>query len=593
MNDPVRPTSQFHWIGPRLAWCVAGALLASFVGTSLWGAWQDSVTVDEFNYPAVGLYYLRTGDFLLDAVNPPLTRELGAIPLLLSGASLDLSPEWHAGASGWEPWLLGTKFMADNAERYLTLFFLARLFPIALGVLLGVFVFVWSKAMWGVSGGLLSLLLYVLCPNVLAHSRLVTADIAVTCFIFLTCYCLWKLLRSPRWRLVVALGLCIGLAFGSKFSALLLVVIVPLQAAVLLAAYGNRLGALLKGRTVAASLVALVLVVSVTTVTVDTVYGFRGMFVPLGKLEMGSPILRGAARLAPWLPTPLPRAFLMGLDLKAQEAGRGGYPGFLFGQWAEAGWRSFYAMSLLIKLPIGVLMLAAMSLLWWRRGWLREQWSGVAMAWIPIVVFVVLATLLFYRFNYGLRYILPVLPFVHLASGRVGKLAESRRGAFVVAGSMAAWCIYAAVTIFPHHLSYFNEFVGGSKNGFKCMVDSNLDWGQDLRELKAYMDRRGLDRISLAYFGHVSPKLYGIDFVPLARGDRPAGTIAVSATLLQGMPYPITYEADFGRMQHASEFLRKLRAVRPDDFAWLRSRTPSAMAGYSILIFEPEKTDHE
>src|SRR5439155_27050122 len=162
-------------------------------------------------------------------------------------------------------------------------------------------------------------------------------------------------------------------------------------------------------------------------------------------------------------------------------------------------------------------------------------------------------------------------PFLHVLTGRVVTLFPARRAAYALLAALLTFQAYAFVSISPHYLAYFNELVGGPTQAYRYFVDSNVDWGQDLTRLKARMTRSGTSRVHLAYFGHVSPTVYGIDYEPLVRGTRPRGTIAISASLLQGLAYPITYEQ-----------LGRFRMIRSDDFRWLRDRPPVTTIGHSI-----------
>ena len=153
--------------------------------------------------------------------------------------------------------------------------------------------------------------------------------------------------------------------------------------------------------------------------------------------------------------------------------------------------------------------------------------------------------------------------------------------------ALALWYIISSASIFPHYLAYFNELIGGPGQGYKYLVDSNLDWGQDLKGLKRYMDAHGIARVWLSYFGSASPDYYGItyDYLPsyvllnssnvyeeLLRLDKLPplrGTVAISATNLQGVLLP---------------FL----GVNKDYFAFYRSQTPVANIGYSIFIYRFE-----
>jgi hypothetical protein len=128
----------------------------------------------------------------------------------------------------------------------------------------------------------------------------------------------------------------------------------------------------------------------------------------------------------------------------------------------------------------------------------------------------------------------------------------------------------------PHQLAYFNEVAGGPVNGSKYLADSNLDWGQDLPALKAYMDREGIPAVYLSYFGTARLEAHGIRYQPLPGfgrvgppggeaipADSPRHVVAVSANNLLGV-----YLDD------------------PQTFAWLRNRTPTAVLGGSIYIFD-------
>jgi hypothetical protein len=140
--------------------------------------------------------------------------------------------------------------------------------------------------------------------------------------------------------------------------------------------------------------------------------------------------------------------------------------------------------------------------------------------------------------------------------------------------ALIGWYVGASCYIHPHYLAYFNELAGGPDNGYKYLVDSNLDWGQDLKGLKSYMQKHGIARINLSYFGTDSPARYGIsyDWLPsygLPNPDPekhkfvPKGWVAISATSLQGV-----YLGD------------------SDIYAWFRERKPVAKIGYSIFIYK-------
>ena len=569
VDDPAPQTTALP-LSVRRAVAALLAVMALLAFTSLLG---DSPTVDEFVYPVEGQYHLRTWDFRFNPQNPPLLKVLSALPALLHGARLDLDPRWHTNQGGWEPWVLGTRFALDNLAHYHRLFVEARLVTLALALLLGLFVFRWSAALWGNAGGLLSLALYVFCPNVLAHARLATPDLPVTCFMFLSSYALWRAMTRAQKSDVVWLGVFVGLSFATKFSALLLGPILITQSWLLWRDPAVS-GAVPVRELPWSPARCLALVAALALAVIALSYGFTGLFTRWSTLRFVSGTFRGLAGALPWLRLPVPDGLLLGIDAKTADAGGSEFPGFMFGHWARGGFRSFYVMSWLTKTPVaGLALLAWAAVASLDRATPRARTSFL-VAVTPVVTFLVLSTLLFSKVNYGLRYLLPMFPFAHVACGRLATLAApgTRARAWVA----ALLALYAGETLgaHPYYLSFFNPLGGGVSDGWKSFVDSNQDWGQDLRRLRTWMDATGTRRVHLAYFGHVPPEVYGIAYDPLRRGERPDGVVAISTSLLQGLPYPITYER-----------VGSVRGVAADDFAWLRALTPIGRAGTSILLF--------
>jgi hypothetical protein len=168
--------------------------------------------------------------------------------------------------------------------------------------------------------------------------------------------------------------------------------------------------------------------------------------------------------------------------------------------------------------------------------------------------------------NLGVRHLLPIYPFLFVALGAAAtKTRWSRRALPVLLLALAM----ESAAIYPHYLSFFNLFAGGAANGPKYLVDSNADWGQDLKNLKIYVDRNRIDKLCILYFGRARISYYGIDnyeAVPsseeMRKGAKPDCVAAVSVTALQG--------AYVGR----------------ERFRWLRERQPMAKIGYSIYLYD-------
>jgi hypothetical protein len=124
----------------------------------------------------------------------------------------------------------------------------------------------------------------------------------------------------------------------------------------------------------------------------------------------------------------------------------------------------------------------------------------------------------------------------------------------------------------PHYLSYFNTLAGGSAQGYRWLVDSNVDWGQDLLRLRQYQDANHVGRIHLAYFGRVAPEIYGIDYEMLP-ADIVPGVYVISATYLMGRPY---YLYDHGTLYW----------VPQNAYAKFQKLLPTARVGLSLFVFD-------
>jgi hypothetical protein len=141
--------------------------------------------------------------------------------------------------------------------------------------------------------------------------------------------------------------------------------------------------------------------------------------------------------------------------------------------------------------------------------------------------------------------------------------------------ALLGWAGVSTLSAHPAYLPYVNEFLGGPELAYQSFVDSNVDWGQDLKRLADWARANNVPSVHLAYFGHADPAVYGLRYEPLRRDDRPNGVVAVSVSQLQGIAYPATYEQ-----------IGRVRGVGREDFAWLRRRRPTAVIGHSIFVYD-------
>lgn len=178
------------------------------------------------------------------------------------------------------------------------------------------------------------------------------------------------------------------------------------------------------------------------------------------------------------------------------------------------------------------------------------------------------------NFHIGFRHLLPVLPFLILGGGAALQRWLGHHLGRLVIAAVVVFLALSSLLVYPYGISYFNEWIGGPKNGWKYLADSNIDWGQNYPELGAYLSRHGLDgaRAFLMSFdnpwhymqpGSLSPQPVPPD-ASAAVFQPVRGTYAISVNLLTGVLLPSGHE---------------------DYLAEFRRRTPTARAGYSILIY--------
>jgi hypothetical protein len=555
-------------------WGIVAALVALQAGLAVHAMRTSSATFDEGAHLPAGYTHLALGDHRLNPEQPPLVKLLAAAPLLLVG------PELRATDVAWtqsRQWEFGRRFLYrwNDADRLL---FLGRLPVVALASCLVVAVYFTARRRFGLLAAVAAACLAALSPDVLAHGALVTTDIGFALFFFLAVVAFDRLLAHASAGRLLAAGLAAGAAFATKFSAPLLLpvlILLGLRTALSDGPVGPRLRqVLLLPAVVAATSLAVVW----------AAYGFRGPLSPdpAVRAELRGPLvavhagalertvaLAGRAGL-------VPEDYARGMLFVAEHSAA--RPTFLLGERSDHGFPHYFAVSFLLKTPVPLLLLTAIALV--RAPRLRRR--DAALVWIPVVVY--LAATATRGLQIGHRHLLPIYPFLFLAAGEaVAALRGWRapRGA-ALAAALALWYAGGTLLQHPHHLAYFNELAGGPRNGWRLLVDSNLDWGQDLKRLAGWMRTHGVARVKLSYFGSADPGYYGIEHEALpgytaphpariTRAIQPGDVVAVSATNLQGVylddPEDRALMSRLRRLEPIGRAGWSIRIYRAD-FAW-------------------------
>ena len=582
----------------RLSYRVSIAgLMAIHAGLLFFAVRSNFVVVDEMAHVPAGLANWETGTFALYRVNPPLGRMLASLPLMLSGAKsdyrrIDSSPGVRS------EWDVGRDFAKANAPRYVELIMLTRL-PGVLWSLIGLgLIAQWAGELYGSNGGLLAGLLWCFDPTVLAFASVVTPDIPSAVAGLGATYAFRRYLQTRLWRHAMLAGILLGVAELTKFTMLLLYAIWPLLWLARILVQREKIDL---GRVVPQA----ILIVSLSLYVINLGYWFNNTGRLLKDFTFISRSFRGEhegwestrkvgnrfdGTLLGRIPCPLPADFLLGIDAQRKDF-ESEYPSYLSGTWRTVGWWYYYVYALTVKEPTGTILLVGWGLaltLARRRAsaGTYEEWILLAPA-VAVLCFVSSQT----GFNHHMRYILPMFPFAAVATGKLAWFLGRSRRVGLAMGLLLTWSVASSVSIAPHWMSYFNEVSGGPARGHDHLLDSNIDWGQDLLSLKRWLNRHPEARpLGLAYFNFLDPKLIGIEYdlpsvapaLPEDRlpkraaqfGPRP-GWFAISVNYLRGL----TFAAPDG--QGGTRWIGE-----HDSLTYFQQFQPIARAGYSIYIYK-------
>ena len=567
-----------HPATPRF---LAVALLLALAYLQLSTLAVTSPTMDEALHIVRGYAFVARGDDRLRLRGPILPNALSGMSLRLLESDLELAPADDPAWLDSEGAGLSEQFLWSNTVSPQRIVFLARLPIIFVSVLLGAFVFRWASERRGAMPALGALILYVFCPNLLAHARLATTDAVTAATFFISAYAFQRALARPESASRLLSGLALGLALAAKFSSAVLPVAFFIQAALrvwqgrgdrrarpaLSGVEGPALrsprprakrggaGSGVEGR---APIMTLLATAGIGALTLWVIYGLT-----VGPLQPDGIVLPAPYYWAEWQAL---FKYVRGDEL---------LPTYLFGQIVQGGWWYYFPIAFLVKTPLAALAMALLAL---TRTFRARAWTQDLPLWLAPGLLVV--TLFFSPQDIGYRYLLPLLPFMFVAGADVIAAASHLRWARAGAAIVLVWHVGGALNIYPYYLAYFNELAGGPDGGRYILSDSNIDWGQDLIGLKHYADRHRVERLKLSYFGVTPPSVYGmqVEALPPVRNamydqgawwlymyyppDPPPGIYAISVANLMGGMW-----------------------IDQETYATFRGRAPDTTIGHSIYIY--------
>lgn len=621
---------------------LAALLLALHWWLGLSATRETCSTFDEMAHVTGGFSYGKFQDYRLQPENGSLPQRIAALPWVFAAAHLDLT-DTGAWANS-NVWLIGHRLFYHSGNNTDYLLFLSRATMALFGVGLGGLIFAWSRRLWGDVGGLVSLGLYAFCPNFLANAPLATSDVSMSLWLLAACGAFWNQTRRLDWKTGLLSVAVVVLTCVTKFSFVLLLPICALMIAVrlqsgepltiafgvprLVTAWPGKLGVLIISALVHAAAAWLV---------IWACFGFRFSAVAPGMPEQ-------IQFFAPWsliMPAQgfwhwffqvtrgwhlLPDAFLNGFAYVLYAAAERG--AFLNGEYSSTGWPHFFPYAFIVKTAWPQLMAFALAggvavAAWRHAGPVRAIWTR-ARADLYRVAPLLILFIVYWGFsvtshlNIGLRHILPTYPVLFIGAGLLARLTAGRWFA-AVAVSLVCWTAIESVRIRPHYLAYFNSLAGGPDNGWRHIVDSSLDWGQDLPGLAKWVrqEARPGEQVYVSYFGNGDFEYEGIhalELAPLAYLNRPLrwfelgpGLYCVGATMLQNVysgwrgPWSLERERNYialrallakapaktpeekKRLFELRYNTDQMRFARLSQYLWLRR--PEAVIGYSIFVY--------
>ena len=651
VSFPFSQISALNWTGIGTTVATALACLHWFLAVN--ASSTKSPTFDEPAHLTAGYSYWLRNDYRLDPENGNFPQRWAALPLVF------MQPRFVATElASWKEASQGNtahQFFYQYGNDPDVMLMAGRKMICIFSAALCLVIYFWSRELFGVLGGITSASLTAFCPNILAHGSLVTSDIAVTFFLPTAAWCLWRMFQRITPCTLAMSAITVAGALLAKMSGLLILPITIAMLAITLIARSSieiKIGRKiieLKGAARTLSLfLALGLITLFAGVSIWASYGFRYSAVPFSdpyrqtlderwerELQQHG-IFDDSIETAREMRL-LPEAYLFGLAVVHHHAD--GRPAFLDGRWSTVGLSSFFPLAFLYKTPIAVLLLLLLVLAVFLAALAKTRAVQVGRGllattplWLVILIYGSFA--ISSQLNIGHRHILPIYPALYVLIGG-WTLAMVGRWKTVTATLVAlllSWHVIDSVHAQPNYLSYLNPIAGRGDQGYKHLVDSSLDWGQDLPALKDWLgERKQAQPVYLAYFGTADPAWYGIEAVTVPKkraasreyfGPLRGGTYCISATILEQVysfemgswcrPYEQAYQmarADMRRLlsgnpatteslvqQNGAKFwLGRVGQFQRLSFArlcaYLRQREPDTELGHSILIYNLSDTE--
>lgn len=590
------------------------AMLAFVAVVSILNAKNDSAIYDEIAHIPAGYSYLTEQDMRLNPEHPPLIKNLSALPLLFMDLNFDTTKDfWTKDNVADSQWNAGKYLLYGAGNDADKIIFWSRIPIILLSLIFGLFIFKWTRELAGTIAGLFALTLYSFDPNILGHNHFVTTDLGIAAFITFDLYYFLKFIRFPSWKNVILSGLFLGLLQLAKFSSVL---VFPIMGLAIIIYPIVRKDAINRISTIGTKFKNLgeylgkgFVIFAISIIVVWIVYFFNTFSMPAEKIteatnhyftyNYSNPMAEFAKSSVEALngnviTRPLAE-YVFGMFRVFQRVG-GGNNTYFMGEISSKGFLSYFPVVYLIKEPLSILVFAFFSLFYFfakfgkafyklANHYIKDVTPHLAkyirnhITEICLFSFILVYSLtsITGRLNIGLRHLFPIFPFIYILSaksifGFIRKLKnkQSEHLSYIFLAALTFLLVAETVLVYPNYMSYFNQSVGGPKNGYRFVTDSNADWGQDMKRLKLFLDNHPeIEKIRVDYFGMSDAKYYLKDTHEgwwSSRRPLESGWYAISVGFLQESIHDKTKKSD-------------------ENYSWLQNKKPTYQVGTSILVY--------
>lgn len=631
--------------------CCISLLLLIFFLLATTSLIRKSPTFDEPVHLTGGYAALVKKDFRVNPENGIFPQLWAASPLILDhNIKLNTAedPGWKTGTR----WEIADNFIFSSGNDFEKMFFISKIMMLIIAVAVGIVVYFASKSIWGNPGGYISLFIFSFSPTVIAHSRLITSDMPAAGFFLFSTWLFYKLLQNFTLGRLLLFCTSISLLALSKMSAIIILPVllaiacvrIFLKKRIKIQLINVHFELKKQAHQVTAIVASLFFAGFFAYCFIWMTFGFRYSMLAdetcREKVNKSWEIILENKSLSTDTISftkehhLLPEAYLYGFGFVLKKSSV--RSSFLNGKYSLTGWRSFFPYCFVMKTPVAVILMFLLGLI---GPFILSMKKKINiriphLIWrlsFPLFLIIIYSVFsVFSNLNIGQRHLLPIYLPIFIVAGGTGILIRKNNFAGTVGVALICFSLlFDNINMYPDYLAYFSPFFGGPANGYKHLVDSSLDWGQDLKGVRNFLQKEHQNEpnVYIAYFGTVNLNQFNmpqkrllcyfeqnLNDVFILKG----GTYCISATMLQMTYWPefaefkpehekmlTAYKNQFDEINASLQSPEKLqelikqkgrpylqKTVREYELlrfaklcSVLRMKKPDKMIGYSYLVY--------